>query len=189
MKKNIPLEDICFCLVIHTLTISLKTSALQKFYQEWKKKNTHIFSNNVDSYKCRLLFRVLSDMVWCKLIVQYYLVQREWKIRHLTDTLAVIPTSNSHHFLHRGSALNKMKYCTICSILHLLSKSHYHPSQVHTFTEQEMHKATTFWITSPCFIRCFQFCLGTWSAWAGSSLRCTNGPSVFIGVHCSSIGM
>ena len=110
MKKNIPLEDICFCLVIHTLTISLKTSALQKFYQEWKKKNTHIFSNNVDSYKCRLLFRVLSDMVWCKLIVQYYLVQREWKIRHLTDTLAVIPTSNSHHFLHRGSALKKMKY-------------------------------------------------------------------------------
>lgn len=102
-------------------------------------------------------------------------------------------SSHSHlqqpSFSSQGICAEQNEICTICSTLYLFNKSHYHPSQVHTFTEQEMHKATTFWIASPCFIKCFQFCLGIWSTWAGSSLRCTNGPSIFIGMHCSSIGM
>ena len=82
-------------------------------------------------------------------------------------------SSHSHlqqpSFSSQGICSEQNEICTVCSISCLLSKSHHHPSQVHTFTEKEMHKATMLWITSPCFIKSFQFCLGTWSTWACSS--------------------
>ena len=82
-------------------------------------------------------------------------------------------SSHSHlqqpSFSSQGICSEQNEIRTVCSISCLLSKSHHHPSQVHTFTEKEMHKATMLWITSSCFIKSFQFCLGTWSTWAGSS--------------------
>ena len=153
-------------------------------YQSFTRneKKNHIFRNNVNSYKCHLLFRVLFRyglmQVNCSILFSTKRMEDKasnWYIRshsHLQKLQEALLTA----IIFFTGDLVWTKWNMHYSILHLLSKSHYHPSQVHTFTEQEMHKATMLWIAGPCFIKCFQFCLGTWSTWAGSSSEVHKGP-------------
>lgn len=118
--------------------------------------------------KISIYYPDITDMFCWGLTVQYYLAQREWKIKHLTDALVVISASKKFQeallttiIFYAGDLLWTKWNFTVCSIFRLFSTNHSHLFQAQTFTELDMYKVTMFWISSSWFIKCFQFGLGT----------------------------